>query len=276
MKVQSGAYVIGLFGLPRSGTTLLTAMIAAHSKAVCVYEPWHSKGLRLDQTQLADLMPLVRARDKQVRLICAKETATKNYYLANLDALLTDAAKVSRTGLVWIVRRPIDTFLSQVAADHRWRKGVFNPSPANFKYWAEITHATFVHMSSLLTKYNSRVVYYDYLTAHPQQALEDLMPLGGLDFEHDQLNYHETIDRRVIRGDRFVMDEARPAAIQSKEKYARKISDLMKQYSGNKHLSYILQISEAVSRDCDHGIIESPNSIVSSLIDCGVKNFVRD
>ncbi len=275
MKGQSGAHVIGLFGLPRSGTTLLTAMIDAHSKAACVYEPWHSTRLHRDQTHLDDLMPLLRVQDKQIKLICAKETATRSYYLTNLDNLLSNASRVSRVSLIWIIRRPIDTYLSQIAADHRWRQGKFNPHPDSLKHWAKMTYATFSQISTLLVKYNSRIVFYDYLTAFPQQALQDLMSIAGLDFEPEQLSYHETIDRRTVRGDGFVRNEPKPVMIQGKEKYNEQIAALVEQYSANEYLSYILQVSEAVSQHCHHGVIKPPHPVIGSLIDCGLNNFPR-
>ncbi len=274
MKGHSVAHVMGVFGVPRSGTTLLTALIDAHSKAACVYEPWHSKRLRLEQTKLDDLMALVRAQGKELNLVCYKETATKLYYLTNIDNLLDDASRVSRVSLVWIVRSPMDAFLSQIAADHRWRKGLFNPNPSNFKYWAGITYATFLQMSELLKKYQSCIVFYDNLTAHPERVLKDVMSMGGLEFESEQLNYHDTINRKAVRGDRFVIDEARPVLEQSKEKYAQQIMELKAQYSDDEYLSYLLELSDEVRRNIHHGVLKPPHPAIKTLIDCARENYI--
>jgi|GEM_PF-6145695 len=276
LKGDSVPHVIGLYGLPRSGTTVLTAMIGAHSKAASVYEPWHSKRLGHNQTHVADLMPLVRARGREITLVCLKETATKSDYLTHLEGLLDDASTVGHAGLIWIVRRPIDTFLSQFAADRRWRKGTFRPDPRTLRYWAEITYATFCQMGNSLEKYNSRIVFYEHFTAFPEQTLRDLMPLAGLEFEIRQLDYHKTFERRLVRGDRFVIDEARPVTIQVENKYASQIAELKEAYTGNEHLTYILELSGILSQYSDQGVITPPNSIVREMIDCGINIFPKD
>ncbi len=252
--------VIGLYGLPRSGTTLLAALIGAHSQVQSVYEPWHSGQLTHQRARLSDVRALLRPAERAAAALCVKETATKPHYLANLISFLTEGAEGARTGLVWLVRDPLHAYFSQVAADRRWRQGAFRPGPDTLSYWADISRQTVAAVTRFTRRGELLLVFYEALVLHPERVLREIMAFAGLPFEAKQLTYHETLDPSVVRGDRFVRDQAEPVRGQNDNAYDRQIADLRARYAEDENLRYLLSLCDVVRRHRGAGVVRAPHA----------------
>src|SRR5579862_2426540 len=85
-------HVVGLVGLPRSGTTLLASMLGAHSRINAIFEPWNrrsdpnhrhtslGRGHTLDDFLRHFHIRMSRKQD----VLLIKETTTELIYIDNL------------------------------------------------------------------------------------------------------------------------------------------------------------------------------------------------
>jgi len=101
--------VAGLIGLPRSGTTVLTACLGAHSRVHAVYEPWNASRKRDDvpvEIDLDDFISRFHVKTGDADLLVVKETCTKPSYIKSMDFLLDSVPDQFDRYFIWILREP--------------------------------------------------------------------------------------------------------------------------------------------------------------------------
>lgn len=203
---------VSLFGLPRSGTTLLTSMFASHPEANAVFEPWNSKQLPIDDGMTPEgfatrLGLNVTARD----LLVVKETSTRSTYIENLIALEASFRPITRTLPILIIRNPLRTFLSEVRRRNEWWDNPTKLDQAAFDGWCIKSRFALERMQKHISENDGVVVTLEALSSNTEAVLRPIMERSGVKIHTRQLEYHKHLDRKLVRGDQNLQKE--PAEI---------------------------------------------------------------
>lgn len=191
---------VAIVGLPRSGTTVLTALLDAHPELCLYYEPWNAS--RRDPPPVpADLDALLDwlaarfgfAPAPAVRIVGFKETTilpgSTRWAVETVDRI----AGASPTSVVWIHRDPILCLLSKLDGARKW----WGHPDARFSeaglvdYLREAGPALEA-LRALAERHGGWLVRYEALAAEPARLLPRLMAGLGADFDPRQLEYHRS------------------------------------------------------------------------------------
>ena len=190
---------VAIVGLPRSGTTVLTALLDAHPAIALYFEPFNSsKQARVGLPQgLDDFCRIMESHFKiplppGTRATGFKETTTLAAALDWTTKTLACVAAEIPTQVVWIYRNPMHCLLSKVEGARTW----WGYPNARFD---ETTLASFLHetqpqlvaLENLVLRYQGTIVRYEALVEDPANVLTALLPRLGETFDPAQLNYHE-------------------------------------------------------------------------------------
>ena len=202
--------IVGLVALPRSGTTMLSAVFDAHPDVVALYEPWNSdaEDKIAQEKSFTEERTIGRLFDEclriktSARVLIIKETATQPEYITNLFELLDGAGPDTNCQTVILLRNPLHCFLSEVEARRRWW-GV--PSSAVtaefFLQWASSRLPVLGEMAMSIKLRGGKVIFYDTLVAHPQASFGRIMREFGLPFYPSQILISQNANLDRARGD---------------------------------------------------------------------------
>ena len=255
--------IIGLVGLPRSGTTLLSSILAVHPRIEAVYEPWNRgvndvlqqarPDIRLDEfiTQFAGSIG-----GKDVLLV--KETATHLTYLDNVARLLRAAAPAIDTDLIVVWRDPFHVFLSEIEARQKWWG---NPdvviSAREFDRWADPRAGGLGRMIGFGREFNGLVVFYEALVGDKDRVVPALMNELGLGFDPRQEQYEKYLDTKKVRGDISIVTQPSP------------ISDLSTRQRGRQ----LLEVRETIKDAAWYERVAAAADAMSAIGGSGVARF---
>jgi hypothetical protein len=185
--------VIGVVGQPRSGTTLLAAMLGMHSRINAVFEPWNLKhaqtgnGCRITLDDFIISLDVKFSAQQDVLLL--KETTTELAYVNGLASLLSSLTGPVRPGLIVIIRNPFHVYLSEIEARRKWwGANGLTISSETFDRWASRTLDALGALRSLAERFDGVVITYEKLTRSPKSVGKLLgffglsltcRPLGG-------------------------------------------------------------------------------------------------
>ncbi len=203
--------LVTLAALPRSGTTLLTALFQVHSRVDALFEPWN--GRVLDGPQDATLPRLLAASGippDAGRCLFVKETAANLDYAGHLRLLLDRSPlPLERTALV-LLRRPAHTFLSEVERRGQWWGDKVPLDARQFGLWCDKYRQALATLIGLLRDHDGALLGFEALAASPATLLPRLAELIGLPVERAQLHYERHLDLRQVRGDMNVQRDPTP------------------------------------------------------------------
>lgn len=192
--------VIGLIGLPRSGTTLIHRMMAAHSRVDGVIEPYQQRRAQnYAVTALERFLADFAIAPDASRALAVKETTTRRVNAQHLFALLEAARGAALyTGLVIILRCPFTAYLSQIEAGRdMWKeKKLTEHSPANFQAFVQSARAGLQTVVSRAREQHFRIVTYERFCAAPRLELARLMALIPYRLEPGQLSLSTEEEQR--------------------------------------------------------------------------------
>jgi hypothetical protein len=189
---------VAIVGLPRSGTTVLTALLDAHPEVCLYYEPWNASH-RNPPPVPADLDALLDwlaarfgfAPASAVRIAGFKETTilpgSTRWAIDTTDRI----AAACPTHVVWIYRDPILCLLSKLDGARKW----WGHPDARFSeeglvgYLREAGPAL-AEIRALAARHGGWLVRYEALMEEPARLLPRLMSGLGADFDPRQLTYH--------------------------------------------------------------------------------------
>lgn len=206
--------VVGALGLPRSGTTLLTSLFAVHSQFEAVYEPWNAKQFDEDVAKLPDILGLLKPGKLEDKALFVKETAAKPSYIRNMRELLSTTPPTLSKHLLIILRRPDQTYLSEIVRRKQWWNSDVELSQESFDNWCTKSQPAIAQFLGMLNSTPSTALTLEALSAEPEALLNILCHRLGEAFEPQQLHYEATLDRKQVRGDKNVGEK--PAAISPK------------------------------------------------------------
>ena len=219
-----------LGALPRSGTTLLTSMLSVHSKVSAIYEPWNAKLMSdNDPVTLETLIQKSNSGDLFGRTLLVKETGKSDVFVQNLAELLDSAPFFTKKSSITMLRRPDQTFLSEVARRNEWWGGSVELGLEAFDAWCQKSVLALRQIIELGMRSHGNVCSLEALSSQPKLVLTALMDGLDLPFEPQQLQYQDHLDRSKVRGDLNVSKN--PAKIDPKLASSRTgQSALVKQY----------------------------------------------
>jgi SAM-dependent methyltransferase len=195
--------VIGLVGLARSGTTLLSSILGVHSAIAAVYEPFNANKKRALPPRIGigeffDAFP-TPMQGKEILLV--KETGTEIAFLDRVAELLRSAAPPVGTDLILLLRNPLHAYLSMLEAHKRWWGGAHEITAETFRAWARHNLLALARLLDMGREFNALIVSYEALVAAKERLVPEIMRQLGPEFEERQLSFEKYVDKRQVRGD---------------------------------------------------------------------------
>ncbi|MDP2226571.1 MAG: methyltransferase domain-containing protein, partial [Moraxellaceae bacterium] len=205
-----------LVALPRSGTTLLTALFQVHTRFDTVFEPWNAKLLAgSEDATLPRLLGKSGITSPAGRYLFVKETSADPAYIRNMRRLLEQSPlPVDRT-LLMLCRRPAHCFLSEIERRGQWWNDPVSLDSEQFVLWCGKTRRTLAALVGLVRSADGTLICYESLVEQPESMLRRLGRLVGFDPEPAQLEYEKHLDTSKVRGDINVGTRPEPISTES-------------------------------------------------------------
>lgn len=191
-----------LMALPRSGTTLLTAMFDVHSRFEAVFEPWNAKVLAGPEDATLDaLLGKLDVCRSPGRHLFVKETAVDVRYIDFMGRLHDSVASTLPCSVLLLLRRPAHTFVSEIERRNEWWGDRVSLDEEHFGLWCDRSREAMRGMLSLVRRSQGSVVCYERLAENPGATLGKLSAGVGFEVEARQLEFERHLDTRKVRGD---------------------------------------------------------------------------
>lgn len=222
--------LIGIIALPRSGTTVATAVLDVHSDVMGFYEPWNDARERVDAREpvtLGDFMARYVPGPHAERTLLVKETTTNPAYIDRVADLLRTAEGVERR-LVVILRNPLHVFLSEMQARQRWWGSPdLRIGADTFAAWAQRTIDGLRQLARTAREFDGLFLSYEKLTADPEMGVVALTRALGLRPQPAQLAFERHFDRSKVRGDNNVVHAPKPLSTDSVAQRGRELDEVL-------------------------------------------------
>ncbi len=242
--------VIGLVGLPRSGTTMLASILGVHSRIEAVYEPWNRDEEDRKAPPDLEFAQFVRqfassAVDKDVLLV--KETATHLTYLDYMERFLRSTAPPVTTDLILLWRNPFHVFLSEIEARKKWWGDAdVVISPEEFDRWADPRVGGLARMIEMGREFDAVLIHYEALVRDKDRVVPALMDELKLEFDPRQLDYEKYLEKERVRGDITIATDPSPISDSSVKRRAEQLPALQEMIKGAAWYERVIAASKAV------------------------------
>lgn len=208
-------------GLPRSGTTLLGAMLDAHPDVDIYFEPWGGEHnfefIRSDSVagfveQMGRKFP--NAQHGNAAIVGLKQPIIKT---PAAEACRETLAVMDRPSVLLILRDPVECFLSRVETAHKhWGVARKDPLPQNFRTFLTLAARALDDIRVLLDLYGGQVVSYDALVMEPHRTMRGVSAGLGIAFDQAMLDYYRGGPRpNKVRGDPGVVSAPQPVCLET-------------------------------------------------------------
>jgi SAM-dependent methyltransferase len=271
IKLNKLKLVTGIVGLPRSGTTVFTASISAHSKVAAIFEPWNAAKkdmppVNLSLQEFINVFGVEEAKIEKTVLV-VKETATQLKYLEGIDTLLATLTPDGPKGkLIWIFRDPLHVFLSEIQARKEWWGAAnLQLSVELFENWAQRSLAAMHELVKMCQKHDTICVSYEAFVERPHEILFEIMKFLGLEFEEGQINYFEHLNRKDVCGDIGVATQPQEINVNSIKRRQEETENLLKVVGTSTLLVSIQRFSEFADRLAKQGTVLEYSSELNEL-----------
>jgi hypothetical protein len=206
--------VVGVLGLPRSGTTMFTAVLDAHDEVVAVYEPWNAHkadaAAQRAVTSVSALLKDAEARKPKARTLVIKETTLDPTYPERLSDVLSSAIPPLSRHLLILLRNPFHCFLSEVEGRRRWwGEASLEVSQNTFAQWTTRSVNSYRQLLDISARHPSTFVFYEEAVERPLTVFQNVMDQVGAQFQPNQLLITRNADLSRIRGDMSLVENAR-------------------------------------------------------------------
>jgi hypothetical protein len=211
---------IAIVGLPRSGTTVLTALLDAHPAIGLYYEPWNS-AKRVERPKvpsgLGEFCTMMEERfaiplAPGTRITGFKETTILPESIGWAAETVRALSRETPTRVIWIWRDPIHCLFSKLEGARKWwgypEAHFSRDSLEGFLREAEPSVST---MRQLVEQHQGILLRYETMVRDPASVLGALMPLLGEQYSPRQLEYHQAGARpEKVMGDPDVATNPQP------------------------------------------------------------------
>jgi SAM-dependent methyltransferase len=236
--------VIGVLGFPRSGTTMLTAVLDAHEDVVAIYEPWNAHKKAIAAGTMAITMESLFAEAESLNAaagtLVIKETTAEAAYSKNVSEILSQAHPPISRYLLLLLRNPFHCFLSEIEGRQKWwGEAGLEVNLAVFDRWAHRTLGSLLQLLGLASAHPSAFVFYETCVSRPEESFEKIMRAIGLPFVPDQLRITEKANLSRIRGDLSLIENARDVGDSSISKRSAEFDLCYDKFSGSRLFNQI-------------------------------------
>ena len=204
---RQGAKIVGILGLPRSGTTVVTAVLDVNSSVYSVYEPWNANMGRIDfesPMNYGQFSSLFLSSMPSSATVVLKETATRIDYINRMVEVIS-TAPVQNREILLIIRNPFHVFLSEMQARRQWwGEADLAINADSFSKWARRTLHALSVMAKVVRRYDGLLLSYEAFTSEPSRGVEDVTRALGLEPESAQFAFEKYLDKTRVRGDNHV------------------------------------------------------------------------
>jgi len=217
MKVEK---FLVLLGLPRSGTTMATAMFDVHPDIAAWFEPWHARQKQVPQpyqsvedfvkqykeqfnTELSDKKNLMlKETSTHIEAINWSEESIENIKKSNPDIDVK---------VIWLIRDINHAYLSRVhTARKHWGHPDMKIDTDSFKEFVNFAYKGFKEIENVVGKYNSCMLSYEKLVTNPKETMQKVMEFLGLELHPNQLEYYKHFKIHKSAGDPEVSSSPKP------------------------------------------------------------------
>lgn len=211
--------LIVLLGLPRSGTTLSTAMFDVNPNILAWFEPWNVR-----QKQLPEALQSVEdfkvqykkifnidISDKQTLMF--KETTSNLLAIEWTDQSIKNMIQSDDVDVkvVWLVRDINHAYLSRIhTAREHWGHPNMKIDTGSFKEFVNFAYTGMKSIEDIINKYNSCVLSYERLVTDTEMTLSKVMDFLGIELHSNQLEYHKHFKNHKSAGDPEVTNSPKP------------------------------------------------------------------
>jgi hypothetical protein len=210
--------LVVLLGLPRSGTTMATAMFDVHPDIVAWFEPWHASPNR-------SLKPLISLKDfiikyKEIfnidvtskKILMFKETTDhqgENWIKESINNIVkNDNINVK---IIWLIRDINHAYLSRVhTARKYWGHPEMKIDTDSFKEFINFAYKGFKAIEEICSQYDSCMLSYENLVLNTENTLKEVMNFIGIEMHPNQLEYYKHFKTHKSAGDPEVTHNPKP------------------------------------------------------------------
>jgi Sulfotransferase family len=260
--------VIGLLALPRSGTTLVSSIMGAHSRIKSVYEPWNDKKrVSLpDDIPIGDFLNVFSVDMASKSILFLKETATHIDYIDKVLDLLRSVPIAIQTNLVYLLRNPLHVFLSEFEARKTWwGENDLELTLEVFDRWAERTLTSLRRMFRAGAELNPLLVSYEALVTDKETIVKRLTERLGIRFEAAQLNFEKTVHKLDVRGDPKLGNNPMGINADSIRQRQRQISDIEHIVAESRYRDMLAAVGEAFEEVRSSTILQLNSPIAQQI-----------
>lgn|GEM_PF-6060153 len=217
MPITASNTVVALVGLPRSGTTLLARLIGAHSRVATLIEPYQSRRqLNYEHTDLGQLCADCKVEVPVAGAVLIKETTTRWVNVKLVLQTLRIAAEAGHaTGIILLLRSPVEAFYSQLAAANKYWKDktyTWNEDESSvLNFWIS-TQDSLEVLAEQITCFPLRVCFFARLLSEPAMELGRLMAFFRLEVEPGQFDVEKAAKKTLRGGDPNAWDKDKPVS----------------------------------------------------------------
>jgi hypothetical protein len=261
--------VIGLIGLPRSGTTLVTSFLAVHSKICAVYEPWNadfrsrmlspaasrhykvSRGVRTIDGFMRHFAPALNGK---TTLLIKETSARRGCYVRAMEDLLKSVRAPVQRQVIVPLRNPFHAFLSEFEARRKWWGDAdLDLSAMLFDRWAKKTLNSVRLIARMVHRFGAVFVSYERFVKDPT-VRRALMGELGLPYEPTQDVYEQHLRTKDVRGDQRVHEKPEPISGEPVERRTVELAQIQAIISSAKRYPEILHLAELTSARPETGV----------------------
>lgn len=271
--------VVGVLGLPRSGTTMFSAVLDAHPDVVSIYEPWNAnKALIAAGKKVVSLESLLaegRAHNPAARVLAIKETGADHVYADNLAAVLQEASGKMKRRLIVLLRDPLHCFLSEVEGRQKWwGEASLEMTHVLFTNWARRSTRSLRQFMQLAWRTNGAFVFYEACVLKPVPTFTAVMRELGLAFTDEQLLITRNSNLSRIRGDMSLSENARDVEDASIGKRNAELDGRREMLAGSPLFASMSGIAGYLAEHHRHGVISASHPMRLAFFE-GLSRLVR-
>jgi len=211
--------IIAIIGLPRSGTTLVTSLLAAHPVVDTCFEPWNRNRTQRPSPELSPDALLAHfdlPRRGNARVLVLKETTVDFLGIQWLARFLQHNESRCRIDVVWTVRCYRHSYLSFIQTGREeWGNDQMTINPRSYARWVTRSREATLLLADLYRRYPSAVYAYEALTRAPETTVRRLCDAVNLPFVPEMLDFHRLMPKEHVHGDRELATDPQPVSERS-------------------------------------------------------------
>jgi len=212
--------MIVLVGLPRSGTTMATAMFDVHPEIAAWFEPWN---VRQDSdpkpyNSISDFIlqykEVFQINIENKKALMFKETTAHAPALKwtedSVENIKIENPNVE-VKVIWLVRDINHAYLSRVhTARKHWGHPDMKIDTETFRSFVDFAYFGFQQIENLTKKNDSCILSYEKLVSDPKETMEKVMNFVGMEPHPNQFEYYKHFKTHKSAGDPEVSSSPKP------------------------------------------------------------------